>query len=72
MPLFPASEDFTIDGSGNYWTGNGSRLYRRTPGAVRWELMADFSASGISNISRLAIDTAIDNIALVSEHKPSN
>ena len=69
MPLFPASEDFTVDGNGNFWTGNGGKLYRRAPNAVRWELMADFSASGISNISRLAINPAIDNIALVSEHR---
>ncbi len=72
MPLFPASEDFTLDGNGNYWTGNGSKLYRRGAGAGRWELMADFSANGVSNISRLAINSGNDKIALVSEHMPSN
>ena len=72
MPLFPASEDFTIDGDGNYWTGNGSRLYRRAPADTRWQLMADFSATGISNISRLAINPANNLIALVGDHNSSN
>lgn len=71
MPLFPAGEDFTIDNHGNYWTGNGSRLYRRSPGDAKWELMADFSAMGISNISRLAISPADNRIALVSDHLSS-
>ncbi len=72
MPLFPSGEDFTIDGNGNYWTGNGSRLYRRSPGDIRWQLMADYTASGIRNITRLAIDPANSMIALVSDHNASN
>jgi len=68
MPLFPANEDFTIDGNGMYWTGNGSRLYRRSPEDKRWNLMADFSASGINNISRLAVDPKSTRVALVSDH----
>lgn len=67
MPLFPGSEDFTIDSEGNYWTGNGSKLYRRTPDDNRWNLAADFSAHGINNISRLAVHTESGKIALVSE-----
>ena len=68
MPLFPANEDFTIDGNGMYWTGDGSRLYRRSPEEKRWNLMADFSASGINNISRLTVDPKSTRIALVSDH----
>ena len=68
MPLFPASEDFTVDANGDYWTGNGSRLYKRSPGQDRWELMADYSISGISHISRLAINLDSMQIALVSDH----
>lgn len=67
MPLFPDSEDFTIDNAGDYWTGNGSKLYKRSPGADRWSLVADFSAHGIGNISRLAVDSASGRIALVGE-----
>lgn len=67
MPLFPASEDFTIDANGRYWTGNGSKLYRRSPGDRRWELVADFSSFGLSRISRLAIHLQAGQIALVSD-----
>lgn len=68
MPLFPNGEDFTVDAQGNYWTGNGSKLYQRAPGDRRWKLVADFSASGLGNISRLAIHPHSKQIALVSDH----
>ena len=67
MPLFPAGEDFTIDATGTYWTGNGSKLYQRTPVDNRWELIADYSNSGIRRISRLAIHLKSGQIALVSD-----
>ena len=69
MPLFPAGEDFTIDATGTYWTGNGSKLYRRSPASHRWELVADFSSSGISHISRLAIHLKSGQMALVSDRQ---
>ena len=72
LALFPDSEDFTVDSRGNYWTGNGSKLYRRGPTDSRWELVADLSAYGISNISRLAVSPENDKIALVSDHDSSN
>ena len=68
MPLFPANEDFTIDQQGNYWSGNGSKLYKRAPGGRRWELMVDFGTFGINHISRLAINLKSNQIALVSDH----
>jgi len=67
MPLFPGGEDFTIDANGDYWTGNGSKLYRRSPGDKRWELVADFSGFGLGNISRLAINLKSQQIALVAD-----
>ena len=72
LPLFPAGEDFTVDGNGTFWTGNGSKLYRRAPGDSRWELMADYSAEGVGNISRLAINPANNVIAFTSDHKPAD
>jgi len=72
MPLFPASEDFTIDASGNYWSSNGSKLYKRSPGDSRWKLMADFKTFGISQISRLAINLNSGQIALVSNYVITN
>jgi len=68
MSLFPAGEDFTIDSQGTIWTGNGSRLYRRAERDNSWELVADFSALGIRNISRLATNPAGNRIAIVSDH----
>jgi hypothetical protein len=67
IPLFPGSEDFTVDNAGDYWTGNGSKLYKRSPGDARWGLVADFTAYGISNISRLAVHLQSGMIALVSD-----
>jgi len=67
MPLFPASEDFTIDTNGSYWTGNGSKLYQRSPGDTNWKLMADFKVFGINHISRLAIHLESGQITLVSD-----
>lgn len=67
MPLFPGNEDFTIDRNGSYWSGNGGKLYRRTPGDTRWELMADFTYYGIKHISRLAIHMDSNQIAMVSD-----
>ena len=69
MPLFPAGEDFTIDATGTYWTGNGSKLYQRTPADNRWELIADYSNSGIRQISRLAIHLKSGQIAVVSDRQ---
>lgn len=67
MPLFPNDEDFTIDSKGRYWTGNGSKLYQRSEGDSRWQLVADFSGYGIRNISRLATDPSSSRIALVGQ-----
>jgi hypothetical protein len=69
MPLFHQGEDFTIDGNGTYWTGKGNKLYSRLPGDEDWTLVADFSMSGIGNITRLATDPASSKIAIVSDHE---
>ena len=68
LPLFPDNEDFTVDANGDFWTGNGSSLYKRSPGDSRWKLMADYSNSGIGKISRLAINLQSMHITLVSDH----
>ena len=69
MPLFPAGEDFTIDATGTYWTGNGSKLYQRSPTDDRWKLIADYRNSGIRQISRLAIHLKTGQIALVGNRE---
>ena len=72
MPLFPANEDFTIDASGNYWSGNSSKLYKRSSGDSSWKLMADFKTFGINHISRLTINLNSGQIALVSNNVITN
>lgn len=67
MPLFPNDEDFTIDSNGVYWTGNGSKLYRRSADDSRWQLVADFGNFGINNISRLATNPMNTHIAVVGQ-----
>ncbi len=69
MPLFPNSEDFTVDAKGDYWTGNGSKLYKRSPGDSRWQLTADLRSNGVNHISRLAVHLESKQIALVSNHR---
>lgn len=66
MPLFPGNEDFTIDADGTYWTGNGSKLYQRSPSDTRWQLVADYSNAGVGKITRLAINLQTGQMALVS------
>jgi hypothetical protein len=68
MPLFPGNEDFTIDANGTCWTGNGSKLYQRSQPDKRWQLVADYSGTGVTRISRLAINLHSGQIALVSDH----
>ncbi len=68
MPLFPEIEDFTVDSNGNYWSGNGSKLYRRQPGDSRWELMTNMSAFGVGQITRLAVSPTVNHIVLVGNH----
>ena len=72
IPLFPGSEDFTVDGNGDFWTGNGSKLYKHSPGGRRWELVTDFKIFGIKQISRLAIHLDSGRIALVSDRPVVN
>ena len=66
MPLFPENEDFTVDANGDFWSGNGSRLYKRSAADSRWKLMADYKHAGINHISRLAINLKSMHIALVN------
>ncbi len=63
----PQREDFTIGPDGAFWMAAASTLHRWRPGVDDWEPMADFSAHGIDNITRLAIDPAGRRLALVAD-----
>ena len=47
--------------------GSDGALYCWRPGMDAWRLMADFSAHGVTNITRLAIDPAGRRLALVGD-----
>lgn len=67
MPLFPNGQDFEVDTQGVFWTGNGSRLYKRAESDDRWHLVEELKSSGVNNISRLAIHPNGSLIAVVGE-----
>lgn len=61
-------EDFELLGESAFVTGDGSRImYYHTEKSSNWEIIADLSATGISNITRLAI--ARDRLAFVDAKK---
>lgn len=66
MWLFPGIEDFEVDSDGRFWMGSGSKLYRSDEHSTRWELTADFRASGMSIITRLASSPDGSMLAIVA------
>ncbi|MEX2181509.1 MAG: hypothetical protein WD771_05665 [Gemmatimonadaceae bacterium] len=63
-------------GEYHVWTPNGqliatagSRLYRWTDG--RWDVLADFAVHGIRGISRIALSPRGDQVAFVTEDRPT-
>ncbi len=61
-------EDFAIDSKGNYWCGKGNTLYYSKKGK-NWVMVKEFSISGLSNISRIAVNKKINQIAIVFDEK---
>jgi len=52
---------------GSLFTAVGGKLYKFTPGKDKdWRLLADFSVKGLSNITRLALDSKGQWLALVN------
>lgn len=55
-PTRPGREDYAWSPSGELWTGDGATLHVRDPERDEdWRLVADLSAHGISDITRLAV-----------------
>ncbi len=65
-PTRPAREDYAWLPDGTILMGDGSVLYRWAPGAP-WTPVADLSAFGVQNITRIAIGPGAGRIALVSD-----
>ena len=66
VAMFILGDSFTLQTA--RLDAKGSKLYKRSPGDSRWELMADFKTFGINHISRLAINLKSNQLALVSDH----
>lgn len=60
------SEDFAWTADGQLVMGRGAKLYVRRPGeGQEWVELADLSAHGIEQISRIAVSPGNDRIAIV-------
>ena len=67
-PTLPGSEDFVWTPNGLLLMAQGSGLYVFNPKTdLRWTQLADFSSTGISQLTRLAIDPAGKKLALVGQ-----
>lgn len=69
LQMFPGVEDFTIDGNGFAWCGNGSKVYRADLNAdqPKWRLAGDLRADGVRGITRIAVSPFGRQIAVVAE-----
>jgi len=61
-------EDFTVDARGNFWCGKGNTLYYSEKGR-NWMIVKEFSIPGLSNITRIAINPKMTQIALTFDEK---
>lgn len=67
-PALRPSEDFAWTTDGQLIMGRGAKLYIRRPGeGQEWMELADLSAHGIEQISRLAVSPNNDRIAIVGQ-----
>ncbi|HEX8072826.1 MAG TPA: hypothetical protein VF546_22965 [Pyrinomonadaceae bacterium] len=64
----PGSEDLTWLPDGSLLMARGAKLYRLDPArAPDWREAADFTAAGLTNITRLALSPRGDRLALVAQ-----
>jgi len=63
-------QDVTWTPDGRLLSGQGSRLFAWRPGETGWTEIADLSASGLTNITRLAVSPDGRWIAIVAEPRP--
>ncbi len=55
-PTLKGAEDYVWTPEGELIMGQGSKLYCYRPKGTKWELLADLSDFGITNITRIAMD----------------
>ncbi|MDQ1557386.1 MAG: hypothetical protein QOD32_446 [Pyrinomonadaceae bacterium] len=68
-PTLPASEDLAWTPDGTILMAQDAKLYQLNPNAQApaWRLVADFSAAGLTRITRLALSPKADRLALVAQ-----
>lgn len=67
----PDAEDFAaLPNEGGLLMASGSKLYCFNPQTNQWKVMADFSAIGIKNITRLALSPDAQKLVFVAEINP--
>ncbi len=68
IKTIPGSEDYAWTADGRIVMGNGAKLYEYMPGKTKdWQEIADFSSSGIKNISRIAVNPKGNQIVFVAQ-----
>ena len=61
-------EDFARDSKGNFWCGQGNTLYYSEKGK-NWMIVKEFSIPGLANITRIAVNPKISQIAITFDEK---
>jgi hypothetical protein len=61
-------EDFTIDSQGNFWCGQENTLFY-SEGGKNWMIVKEFSVPGLNNITRIAVNPQITQIAITMDEK---
>jgi len=70
FPLPPRTQDLVWLGPGHVFSASGSTLLSRRTGASSWTTVGDFSAAGLTDITRMAVSPDGKWLAIVAIPKP--
>lgn len=62
----PGSEDYAWTPDGAMLMGSGSKLFKWNPANPTWTEIADFTGAGVKDITRLAVSSKGDRVAIVA------
>ncbi len=63
--LYENGQDFGLGPNHSLWHGAGSKVYRYAPGDEHWQLMVDLQQFGLHGITRVMVNPAGDQVAVV-------
>lgn len=63
--LHEGGQDFALDLNDVFWHGSGSKIYRYASGDSGWQLTIDLQQYGLTGITRVAVNSAGDRLAVV-------